>query len=178
MAPERIAVVALGANLGDRAETLGEALRRVEAAGARVLAVSSLYETAPVGCAAGVPDFLNAAAALSAPAGTTPESLLATLAETETALGRERPFPNAPRTCDLDLIFFEAETRATPALTLPHPRWRERAFVLEPLAEILEGGDARLAREPWRTLRRETLAALAAADRSGVRRAGTFRWKR
>ena len=178
MAPERIAVVALGANLGDRAETLGEALRRVEAAGARVLAVSSLYETAPVGCAAGAPDFLNAAAALSAPAGTTPESLLATLAGTETALGRERPFPNAPRTCDLDLIFFEAETRATPALTLPHPRWRERAFVLEPLAEILEGGDARLAREPWRTLRRETLAALAAAERSGVRRAGTFRWKR
>lgn len=178
MAPERIAVVALGANLGDRAETLGEALRRVEAAGARVLAVSSLYETAPVGCAAGAPDFLNAAAALSAPAGTTPESLLATLAETETVLGRERPFPNAPRTCDLDLIFFEAETRATPTLTLPHPRWRERAFVLEPLAEILEGGDARLAREPWRTLRRETLAALAAAECSGVRRAGTFRWKR
>ena len=178
MAPERIAVVALGANLGDRAETLGRALRRVEAAGARVLAGSSLYETARGGGAAGAPGSLNAAAALSARAGTTPESLLATLAETETALGRERPFPNAPRTCDLDLIFFEAETRATPALTLPHPRWRERAFVLEPLAEILEGGDARLAREPWRTLRRETLAALAAAERSGVRRAGTFRWKR
>lgn len=178
MASERIAVVALGANLGDRAETLGEALRRVEAAGTCVLAVSSLYETAPVGCAAGVPDFLNAAAALSAPAGTTPESLLATLAATETALGRERPFPNAPRTCDLDLIFFESETRATPSLTLPHPRWRERAFVLEPLAEIFEGGCARLAREPWRTLRRETLDALAAADRSGVRRAGTFPWKR
>lgn len=177
MTPERIAVVALGANLGDRAETLGEALRRIEAAGSRVLAVSSLYETVPVGYA-DQPDFLNAVAALSVPAKMTPESLLAHLAKTETALGRVRAFRNAPRTCDLDLIFFEAETRATPTLTLPHPRWRERAFVLEPLAEIFERGDIRLAREPWRTLRRETTEALVSADRSGIKRSETFRWKR
>lgn len=133
----RLAVVALGANLGDRAGTLNAALVALEARGNKVLARSSFYETEPVGYA-NQPDFLNATALVGVPETVSAEDFLAQLLAIETQFGRERPFPNAPRTLDLDLIFFENETRETPYLRLPHPRWRERDFVKIPLREMFE----------------------------------------
>ncbi|MCD8284224.1 MAG: 2-amino-4-hydroxy-6-hydroxymethyldihydropteridine diphosphokinase [Opitutae bacterium] len=132
---EKIAIIALGANLGEREKTLTAALARLSERGIVVRAVSPFYETVPVGFVA-QPDFINAVAAVAVPAEMTPENLLEVLMATEREFGRERKFLNAPRTCDLDLIFFENETRNSPELTLPHPRWRERAFVLVPLADL------------------------------------------
>lgn len=98
------------------------------------LRVSSFHETEPVGVDGPQPMFLNAAAVgestLSAPA------ILDVLLAVEAGFGRERPQPRAPRTLDLDLIFYGGEIIDTPGLTVPHPRFRERRFVLEPLAEI------------------------------------------
>lgn len=168
-----IAVIALGANLGDREATLREALRRLESAGMRLLRTSRFIETAPVGYVS-QPDFLNAVAALEIPASVSPEQLLALLLETEKSLGRKRPFPNAPRTCDLDLIFFESEQRDAKEFILPHPRWRERAFVVVPLHDILEqaasDGNAWTGREPWKSLRNEVREVLARSDCSGIRK--------
>lgn len=132
----RAAVVALGANLGDRAGTLRAALAELEARGNVIFARSSFYETVPVGYLE-QPNFINATALVGVPAEISPETFLAELLDVEKKFGRVRSFPNAPRTLDLDLIFFDGETRNTPALTLPHPRWRERTFVTEPLAEML-----------------------------------------
>lgn len=131
----RFAVVALGSNLGDRAGTLSAALAELEARGNVILAQSSFYETEPVGYL-NQPDFLNAAALIGVPANVSPEQVLGELLDVEKKFGRERLFPNAPRTLDLDLIFFENETRDTEFLTLPHPRWQEREFVKMPLREI------------------------------------------
>lgn len=134
----RPAVVALGANLGNRAGTLDAALAELEARGNVVLARSSFYETKPVGYL-NQPDFLNATALVGVPVTRSPEDFLAELLDIEKKFGRERPFPNAPRTLDLDLIFFENEVRETAFLMLPHPRWREREFVTIPLREMLSG---------------------------------------
>jgi 2-amino-4-hydroxy-6-hydroxymethyldihydropteridine diphosphokinase len=124
--------VALGSNLGDRDGNLHEAVRRM-AAFIHALRVSSFHETDPVGVGH-QPRFLNAAAAgetaLSAP------GLLDELLAIERALGRERPYAGAPRTLDLDLILYNAAVIDEPALRVPHPRFRERRFVLAPLAEI------------------------------------------
>ncbi len=130
---EVTAHVALGANLGDAREALREAIAALEATpGVRVRLVSSLYRTAPVDSSG--PDYLNAVAevatTLTAPA------LLDALLAIEQAAGRERPYRNAPRTLDLDLLLYgEARIHST-RLTVPHPRMGERAFVLVPLAEI------------------------------------------
>lgn len=132
----RVAVIALGANLGDRAGTLFAALAELAQRGHKILAQSSFYETEPVGYL-NQPDFLNAAALIGVPDEFSPEQFLETLLAIEKKFGRERPFPNAPRTLDLDLIFFENETCDTAFLTLPHPRWREREFVKTPLREIV-----------------------------------------
>jgi 2-amino-4-hydroxy-6-hydroxymethyldihydropteridine diphosphokinase len=126
------AYIGLGANLGDREQTLGEALRRLRALG-NVIAVSALYETAPVGYEA-QPPFLNAAAAVET--SLTPIDLMTGLLAIERELGRTRTFRNAPRTLDLDLLLYDDLVLDTPGLTLPHPRFHERAFVLVPLAEI------------------------------------------
>lgn len=139
----RPAVVALGSNLGDRAGTLEAALAELEARGNEIFARSSFYETKPVGYL-DQPDFLNGVALVGVPAETSAEDFLRALLDVEKKFGRERSFPNAPRTLDLDLIFFGAETRATPFLTLPHPRWRERAFVTEPLEEMFRALGPRL----------------------------------
>ena len=96
--------------------------------------VSSFHETEPAGVDAGQPMFLNAAAVgettLSAPA------VLDVLLAVEQGLGRERPYAGAPRTIDLDLILYGGEAIELPGITVPHPRFRERPFVLEPLAEL------------------------------------------
>ena len=126
------AYISLGANLGDRAAMLREAVRRLGALG-RVMAVSSLYETEPVGFRE-QPPFLNAVVALETDLG--PAELLAALVAIERDLGRVRTFRNAPRTLDLDILLLNGLVLHEPGLTLPHPRLHERAFVLAPLAEI------------------------------------------
>lgn len=127
-----VAYVALGANLGDRMATLREAVRRLGGLGV-VEAVSSIYETDPVGYAE-QPPFLNAVARLRS--GAPPQELLTALLRIEADLGRVRSFPNAPRTLDLDLLLYDDQILDAPNLILPHPRLHERAFVLVPLAEI------------------------------------------
>lgn len=124
--------IALGSNLGDRERNLREAAQSL-AASVSDLQLSSFHETEPEGV--GVqPTFLNAAAVgtshLSA------RDLLAELLTIERALGRERPYRGAPRTIDLDLILYNSAVIDTPGLTVPHPRFRERRFVLAPLSEV------------------------------------------
>ncbi|HXH06668.1 MAG TPA: 2-amino-4-hydroxy-6-hydroxymethyldihydropteridine diphosphokinase [Vicinamibacterales bacterium] len=127
----RIAV-SLGSNLGDRRAHLDYAAARLRALLAETV-VSSYIETEPVGVGP-QPPFLNAAAVGWSAAA--PEALLEALLGIERERGRERPFPGAPRTLDLDLILVGDLIVDRPDLRLPHPRFRERRFVLEPLAEI------------------------------------------
>lgn len=127
------AFVGLGANLGDPARAIEDALARLaRLPETRVVAVSSLYRSAPVD--ADGPDFLNAVAELETTLP--PTVLLAGLHEIEALHGRERPYRNAPRLLDLDLLTWDETVSDTPALRLPHPRMHARAFVLAPLAEI------------------------------------------
>ena len=129
------AYVGLGSNLGDRAATLREALRRLqEAQGVQVVAVSAFIETAPVGGPPGQPAFLNAAAHLRVEMA--PDALLGLLLRIEAELGRERAERWGPRTLDLDLLLVDDLILDTARLTVPHPRMHERGFVLGPLAEI------------------------------------------
>lgn len=127
------AVVALGANLGDPLRSLRQALQDLaHLQQTRLLRASSFYRSAPLD--AGGPDFINAVAVLDTQLEPLP--LLHALQALEKTAGRERPYRHAPRTLDLDLLFYAVLQIDTPELTLPHPRWRERAFVLHPLAEV------------------------------------------
>ena len=129
-----MACVAFGANLGDAVATVQQALRDVAGLPqTRLVKASSLYRSAPY--EAQGPDFINAVALLHTQLS--PLALLHALQALELKSGRERPYINAPRTLDLDVIFYGDLTLATPELTLPHPRWHERAFFLQPLAEVL-----------------------------------------
>jgi 2-amino-4-hydroxy-6-hydroxymethyldihydropteridine diphosphokinase len=126
--------IALGSNLGDRAQTLRRAIHELRKI-VHVVRVSSFLETEAVGAPPGSPRFLNAVAigytALA------PLALLDALQSIEAKLGRRRTrVRNAPRTIDLDLIFHSANRARTPRLTLPHPRYREREFVMTPLREV------------------------------------------
>ena len=128
--------IGLGANLGERAAHLRTAVAGMGALpGTRVLRVSPLYRSAPVD--AGGPDYLNAVAEIST--FLSPQQLLEGLQALELAAGRERPYRNAPRTLDLDILLWGAdgaERLDTATLTVPHPRLHERAFVLRPLADL------------------------------------------
>ena len=128
-----LAAVALGSNLGDRGAHLDFAVSRLKASLAN-LRVSRYHETAPVGAPGPQPLFLNAAAVGETAASA--REILAELMAIERERGRERPFQNAARTLDLDLILFGSLVMEESTLTVPHPRFRERRFVLEPLAEI------------------------------------------
>ena len=161
------AYVALGANLGDRAETLRQAVQRLTALG-RITAVSNLYETDPVGYLE-QPSFLNAVVALETQLA--PADLFAALLGIERDLGRTRTFPNAPRTLDLDLLLVDDAVITANELTLPHPRLHERAFVLIPLAEI--------APEVTHPVLRRSISdlLLALPDRGGVRHYESPGWE-
>ncbi|KQW43441.1 MULTISPECIES: 2-amino-4-hydroxy-6-hydroxymethyldihydropteridine diphosphokinase [unclassified Roseateles] len=126
--------VGLGANLGgDLLATLTQAVRALSALpGTRLVAVSSAWRSAPLDASG--PDFLNAVVGLDTTLP--PIELLDALQAIEQAHGRERPYRNAPRTLDLDLLLYGDAVLGTPRLTLPHPRLGERAFVLRPLLEI------------------------------------------
>ena len=131
-----LVAVAIGSNLGDRESHLEFARSRLRALLSGVRASSS-YETTPEGVEGPQSNFLNAAVVgettLSA------RGVLETLLAIEGERGRERPFARAPRTLDLDLVLLGDQIVREPGLIVPHPRFRERRFVLEPLAEIAPG---------------------------------------
>ncbi|HEV2762676.1 MAG TPA: 2-amino-4-hydroxy-6-hydroxymethyldihydropteridine diphosphokinase [Pyrinomonadaceae bacterium] len=129
------AYVGMGSNLGDRAGNLLLGVRGMMNAGLRVVRLSSIYETEPVGVAGEQPAFLNMVAELCGPLPT-PGSLLARLLRVEYALGRRREAHPAPRTIDLDLLLYGDKRSDTDYLRLPHPRLHLRRFVLAPLAEL------------------------------------------
>ena len=127
------AYIALGGNLGDPGVTLVQAMDDLAAIiGVTLIRRSSLYRTAPVGSSG--PDYVNAVVEiltiLTAPA------LLTQLQQLEQMAGRKRPYRNAPRTLDLDVLTYGDACVDSAALIIPHPRMTERAFVLLPLAEI------------------------------------------
>ena len=125
--------VGLGANLGDARTTLVAALAALgRLPDTTLLAASSVYRSAPIESTG--PDYLNAVARLATRLA--PTALLLELQRIEREHGRERPYRNAPRTLDLDLLLYGDECITSPALTVPHPRLHERAFVLVPLAEL------------------------------------------
>jgi 2-amino-4-hydroxy-6-hydroxymethyldihydropteridine diphosphokinase len=131
-----IAYVGIGANLGDAQANVVDAMARLARLdGTTVVHTSGLYRTAPVDSSG--PDYVNAVACIDT--SFDPFELLAELQAIELAHGRERPYRNAPRTLDLDLLLYGDQHIDTESLTVPHPRMHERAFVLAPLAEIAPG---------------------------------------
>ena len=127
------AYVALGANLGDPVASVRKAMDDIAALdGITLLKRSSLYRSAPL--ASSGPDYINAvvevSTRLNAPV------LLSALQQIEQRAGRERPYPNSPRTLDLDLLLYGSAQIDSPRLQIPHPRMFDRAFVLKPLADI------------------------------------------
>ena len=127
------ACIALGANLGDARRTVEVAMEEIGRLPlTRLSKRSSLYRTAPVDSSG--PDYINAVVAVQTQLP--PDDLLAALQALEAAAGRERPWRNAPRTLDLDILLYGDHRIASETLTVPHPRMFERAFVLVPLAEI------------------------------------------
>ena len=154
----RDAVLAIGSNLGDRLGTLRAAVTAIgQLPDTEVLAVSPVYQTDPVG-GPEQPDFLNAA--LIVRTGLRPRELLAAVNRIEAAHGRVREVRFGPRTLDIDIITYSGETSDDPVLTLPHPRARERAFVLAPWHDI----------DPDATLPEGSVAdLLAGLDRGGIR---------
>ena len=150
------AFVALGANLGDAAGTLRDAVKALATTcGVSGVRCSRLYRSAPVDATG--PDFINAVAevqtVLTAPA------LLDALQAIENAAGRERPYRNAPRTLDLDLLLYGSASIVSPRLTVPHPRMAQRAFVLLPLAEL---APERVTAEQLRVVADQSIEALGA----------------
>lgn len=128
------AYIGLGGNLGDVRQTLDRALQGLRAEpGIELLAVSPLYGSRPVD--ADGPDYVNAVAAVRCVLG--PHELLACLMRLERESDRQRPYRHAPRTLDLDLLWYGGHRCHTTALTLPHPRMMDRAFVLAPWLALL-----------------------------------------
>jgi 2-amino-4-hydroxy-6-hydroxymethyldihydropteridine diphosphokinase len=170
--PRNRAYIGMGGNLGDVKASLQSALSGMYGLpGTSVELVSPLYRTKPVD--AGGPDYLNAVAVIQSSLG--PMELLHALQALETAHERERPYQNAPRTLDLDLLWYGDVCRQTLELTLPHSRMMQRAFVLTPLEVVLaalgDSGDATLLAEMPDTAVR---AALAQAQ--GMVEAGCLTW--
>ena len=131
------AFVGLGSNLEDPSSQLQRAFADLDALpGARLVARSSLYRSAPVGYL-DQPDFVNAVAQLET--SLTPQALLQSLLDIEHRHGRERTFRNAPRTLDLDVLLYDDLRLHEHGLTLPHPQMHLRAFVLQPLLELAPG---------------------------------------
>ncbi|MGX9965060.1 2-amino-4-hydroxy-6-hydroxymethyldihydropteridine diphosphokinase [Roseomonas sp. F4] len=164
-------LIALGANLpGPDGRNAMATCRAAAAAldalpGLRLRALSRWYATAPVPPSPGAPDYVNGMARLAPRPGAVPPdpaALLAALQEIETRFGRVRPYLNAPRTLDLDLIDLDGLLRDAPDPILPHPRAHLRAFVLAPLADVAPD---------WvhPRLGSTVAALLAEADRTGVR---------
>ena len=131
--PEVLAYIGLGGNLGDAQAAVRSAMSQLAALPqSRLVATSSLYRSAPVDASG--PDFVNAVMAVQTRLNA--HELLLKLQQIETLSGRARPYLNAPRTLDLDLLMYGRASIDSPHLVVPHPRMMQRAFVLLPLAEI------------------------------------------
>ncbi|MBV6273541.1 2-amino-4-hydroxy-6-hydroxymethyldihydropteridine diphosphokinase [Alcaligenaceae bacterium CGII-47] len=127
------AYIGLGANLGNTEATLHHAVDQIRSLpGIEQLQLSPLYRTAPIDSSG--PDYLNAVARIQT--SLTAHQLLSALQNIELAHGRLRPYRNAPRTLDLDVLLFGTEHIHDAILTVPHPRMHERAFVLRPLYDL------------------------------------------
>ncbi len=130
-------ILGLGSNLGERADILGQAIGCLGAINSvRILAISEAVDSDPVGYA-DQPNFLNLCTAISCDLN--PDELLTQTLEIERRLGRERTSNrNGPRTLDIDLLFYEGGAWDSPTVTLPHPRWSSRGFVIIPLSNLLQ----------------------------------------
>jgi 2-amino-4-hydroxy-6-hydroxymethyldihydropteridine diphosphokinase len=152
-----LAFLGLGSNLAHPRRQLARAVRAIaRLPRIRVIAVSPNYATAPIGCDTPQPDYVNAVVAVRTALG--PRALLATLQSIERRQHRrgDREMKrNASRTLDLDLLLFGRRRISVPALTVPHPRMHERAFVLRPLVDV-----AAVATIPGRGLARRFLGAV------------------
>lgn len=130
------AYIGIGTNIGDRADNIKNAVSALaHLPETQVTKISAVYETAPWGYTE-QDDFLNACVEVETKLS--PKALLGVCLGIEAAFGRDRPFKNAPRILDVDLLLYEGVTMDEQELTLPHPRIHERAFVLVPLKDILE----------------------------------------
>ena len=160
-----VAYLALGGNVGHRAANLSRALALLPQYGVRVLAVSPVYETDPIGYA-DQPPFLNAACRVET--ALSPRELLSAVKAVEAEVGRTPTFPNGPREIDVDIILYGDEIVEEDDLVIPHPRMAERAFVLVPLADVAaDAVHPALAVTVTRLL-------TEVDDRDGVRRWGTL----
>ena len=129
------AFLSIGTNIGEREKNLQDAIRVLMAQdGVKIVAISSIYETAAVGYTEQA-DFLNIAVALETTLS--PKALLSVCQGIENDLGRVREFRWGPRIIDLDILLYNTENIETESLIVPHPRMFERAFVLVPLQEIM-----------------------------------------
>jgi len=136
-APSVRAFLSLGSNLGDRTGHLRRAVDQLRAGSdPAVTAVSRVYETDPVGGPDDQGAFLNLVVELAVPSASDPYRLLEQCHRLEAAAGRVRSVRWGPRTLDVDVIWIDGVVLDDPDLTVPHPRWRERRFVLAPLAEL------------------------------------------
>ena len=148
------AYIGLGSNLGESKNILAQALRDLsQHLSIKLIRVSSYYRSAPVD--SGGPDYINAVACLETSLSAL--DLLHIMQAIELEHGRERPYFNAPRTLDLDLLLFEDFSSQSAELTVPHPRMHQRAFVLAPLADLL-GDDYQLAQGSLAQLLAKALA--------------------
>jgi 2-amino-4-hydroxy-6-hydroxymethyldihydropteridine diphosphokinase len=129
------ATLGLGANLGDRLETLQRAVDLLADRGVRVTASSRIWETEPIGGPQGQPTFLNAV--VTAETDQEPRDVLENALAVEAELGRIRQVRWGPRTIDIDLLLAGDVVSDDPAATIPHPRMTERAFVVLPLLELV-----------------------------------------
>jgi 2-amino-4-hydroxy-6-hydroxymethyldihydropteridine diphosphokinase len=130
-------ILGLGSNLGERADILGQAIAHLgKLPESHIWAISEAVDSDPVGYA-DQPNFLNLCLAITS--GLNPDELLARTLEIERQLGRERTAQrNGPRTLDIDLLFYEGGVWDSPTVTLPHPRWSSRSFVVIPLGNLLQ----------------------------------------
>jgi 2-amino-4-hydroxy-6-hydroxymethyldihydropteridine diphosphokinase len=159
----RIIFLSLGSNVGDREANLRAAITALEGAGVRVRRMSSLYETEPVDFLE-QPWFLNCV--LEGETDAPAQTLLKELRRIEARMGSKKLVAKGPRLLDMDILLYGDETVDTPELQVPHPRMKERRFVLEPLAEIAP----ELQHPSWSGTVSDLLARTQ--DRSEVRRLG------
>lgn len=151
-APALVAYIGLGANLGDARATVLQALQALATLPqTKLLRHSSLYRSAPVDASG--PDFINAVAEVATTLS--PQQLLTELQQLEQIAGRERPYRNAPRTLDLDILLYGNDGLDSPTLVIPHPRMLNRAFVLVPLAEI---APSRVSAEQLQSVAQQTIS--------------------
>ena len=126
--------LSLGSNLGDREKHLMDAIERLKTEGMTVTRISRIYSTPAAEVEDIQPPYLNIVITIET--GLNPDEILARCQKTEKALGRERPYPKAPRTIDIDLLMIDKIEMATEDLTLPHPRLEKRSFVIYPLCDV------------------------------------------